>query len=488
MALSEFNKSNLLRLFPCTSEITVASDNSLSVAHLNIRSIANKIDFIINSNLILFDILIFTETFLTQDVPDSLLHIDGFKFYRKDRLGDKSGGGIIFYYKNHISASLLSDPELIDAESLWVKIPDFKSNSSTVISSIYRPPNKNWKLFCDSLIDVIDKINHKENLLCIGDFNINLLDDSYPTNYLKSSLGALDLFVLNKLPTRITDHTESLIDLLVTNNPDAFHNTKTYFEDISDHFIISTSFKFNKIKPQRKLITKRSFKNFNPEAFFNHCKYIPFHHISNIDNLDEKVKFLNSSILEALDLFAPIKTYRVRRTKKPLLSTFIKNAIFFKNHVFKLARNSNDINIWNEYKLIRNETNKLVRNAKSIYYNSKLNEASSNTNQVFKIFRQIVNSSSDNWSLFIDDQKSENINDIVNALNNFFTSSQSNLNELCTVSSPRTDHSTPEFNFTSPSSNIILDLLNKLPSTFNSQLLEIPPAILNISAPILVEP
>src|SRR5215813_3196507 len=204
MALSEFNKSNLLRLFPCTSDITVASDNSLSVAHLNIRSIVNKIDFIINSNLILFDILIFTETFLTQDVPDSLLHIDGFKFYRKDRLGDKSGGGIIFYYKAHISASLLSDLDLNDAESLWVKIPDFKSNSSTIISSIYRLPNKSWKLFCDSLIDVIDKVNQKENLLCIGDFNINLLD-SYPTNYLKSSLGALDLFVLKKLPTRITD-------------------------------------------------------------------------------------------------------------------------------------------------------------------------------------------------------------------------------------------------------------------------------------------
>jgi len=401
----------------------------------------------------------------------------------------KSGGGIIFYYKDHISASILPDLVLLEAESLWVKITDCNSNTSTIISSIYRPPNKNWKLFCDSFIEVIDKLNIKENLVCIGDFNINFLDESYAANYLKSSFKSLNLSVLNKLPTRITDHTESLIDLIVTNNSDIFYNTNTYFEDISDHFIIYTSIKFKKNKPPRKLITKRSFKNFDPDEFFNYCKYIPFHHISDINNLDEKVEFLHSNILKALDLFAPIKTYRVRGTNKPWISTFIKNSIFFKNHAFKIARNSSDINIWNEYKLIRNATNKLVKNAKSIYYNSKLNEADKNSSQIFKIFNQIIkNPSSENWSLFINDQQSENINDIANALNKFFTASQSNLDVSCYIPSTNTNLSLPKFNFTSPSSNSILELLMKLPSSFNSNLLEIPPGILKILAPLIKEP
>src|SRR5215813_4512513 len=133
MTLSEFHKNNLLRFYPCTSDITITPDTNLTVAHLNIRSLTNELDYITNSNLILCDIIIFTETFLSEDIPDSLLYIDGFKFYRKDRSGGKSGGGIIFYYKEHISTSLIPDLDLLDAESLWIKITDLNSNTSIIV-------------------------------------------------------------------------------------------------------------------------------------------------------------------------------------------------------------------------------------------------------------------------------------------------------------------------------------------------------------------
>ena len=225
MSLSAFNKTSLLNWYPSTIDISRQPNQNLAIAHLNIRSIKNKIDYIANSNLILFDMLIFTESFLKEDFPDSLLDIDGFKFIRKDRAGSKPGGGIIFYYKSNISVSVIEDKNLSEAESLWVEIFNQKSKSSIIISAIYRPPSGNIRLFTDSLIDTIDTFNRNSTIVCLGDFNINFLEDSYSSNLLKSAINHLEFSVLNKFPTRVTDNSESLIDLILTNKPDNFFNT-----------------------------------------------------------------------------------------------------------------------------------------------------------------------------------------------------------------------------------------------------------------------
>ena len=47
------------------------------------------------------DILILSETFCTQKVPDSFYNTDGCQLHQKDRMG-KSGGGILVYVNNSI--------------------------------------------------------------------------------------------------------------------------------------------------------------------------------------------------------------------------------------------------------------------------------------------------------------------------------------------------------------------------------------------------
>src|SRR5215813_5336967 len=197
MSLSAFNKTSLLNWYPSTIDISRQPNQNLTIAHLNVRSIKNKIDYIANSNLNLFDIMIFTESFLKEDFPDSLLNIDGFNFIRKDRDGAKPGGGIIFYYKSDISVSVLEDKNLCEAESLRVEIFNKKRNSSIIISSIYRPPNGNTRLFTDSLINTIDALNQNSTIICIGDFNIYYLEDSYSSNLLKTAIDSLEFSILN---------------------------------------------------------------------------------------------------------------------------------------------------------------------------------------------------------------------------------------------------------------------------------------------------
>ena len=72
----------------------------------NVRSLPNKMDELLLLNKINRDLsgsaaLCFTETWLGQSIPDSILHLPSFQLHRADRVteltGKIRGGGICFY-------------------------------------------------------------------------------------------------------------------------------------------------------------------------------------------------------------------------------------------------------------------------------------------------------------------------------------------------------------------------------------------------------
>ena len=63
------------------------------------------------------DILILSETFCTQKVPDSFYNTDGYQLHRKDRMG-KSDSGILVYVNNSLQPKRREDLEADDLEIL----------------------------------------------------------------------------------------------------------------------------------------------------------------------------------------------------------------------------------------------------------------------------------------------------------------------------------------------------------------------------------
>ena len=86
------------------------------------------------------DILILTETFGTDKVPDSFYQIPGYDLERLDRKGKVRGG--IFVYKNskllHKCQNNLESPEV---EVLWTEVYPYKSNCSLLVVVVYRSPS-----------------------------------------------------------------------------------------------------------------------------------------------------------------------------------------------------------------------------------------------------------------------------------------------------------------------------------------------------------
>ena len=104
---------------------------------------------------------------------------------------------------------------------------------------------------------------------------------------LHNILQHFDYSVVNDQPTRITSETSTLIDLVIASMPNTIKCTKTLKLGISDHLLVYASVK-NKIKrPPPKVVTARSYKRFDNEAFRKDVEEAPWAVISVFDDPDD---------------------------------------------------------------------------------------------------------------------------------------------------------------------------------------------------------
>ena len=93
---------------------------SISILHLNIRSIRQKFEFI-KENFLDYDILCFTESHLSEDISTESLLLDNFSVpFRNDR--NNRGGGIFVYINNKILCERMTELVICWDECLWLKI------------------------------------------------------------------------------------------------------------------------------------------------------------------------------------------------------------------------------------------------------------------------------------------------------------------------------------------------------------------------------
>ena len=114
--------------------------NNMKVAHINIRSIRNKIEEV---KLLLyvcrFDILAITETHLNRKISNNQLEIENYKMVRRDRSLGMVGGGCLVYIANHLCFTRLKSFESTDIEGIWLKI--MFDSSAFIVGSMYRQPS-----------------------------------------------------------------------------------------------------------------------------------------------------------------------------------------------------------------------------------------------------------------------------------------------------------------------------------------------------------
>ena len=189
------------------------------------------------------DIFGLCETFLNETVDNDQVHINGFKFERKDRPNTVAypsgkGGGILIYVAEHIDYSRHKEIESSDIESVWIEV-HIKNSKSFLICSVYRPPSSSIE-WCESFSKEIEKaLMLNDEIYIMGDINYDCKDGIYSNATWKNTVELHDLQQVIQSPTRITAHSETIIDHLYVSNTDKLSDISVPCISLSDHYPIA---------------------------------------------------------------------------------------------------------------------------------------------------------------------------------------------------------------------------------------------------------
>ena len=219
------------------------NNKTVSIIHLNISSLAkNKEEFEAYLSLlnIKFDIIGITETKIKYDSkPNYELDINGYTHYSMPSEANK-GGTMIYVHEKHQSIprkdleKIMYKSHHLESTFLEIIVPN---NKNILVGCIYRHPSMELKSFNEDHFKILlNKLNDKKHTFLLGDFNVDLMktdNDSNTTNYFDMLTSAQ--FVPHIIhPTRITNHTKTLIDNIFSNLPN-------FSQGISGNLTLSSS-------------------------------------------------------------------------------------------------------------------------------------------------------------------------------------------------------------------------------------------------------
>ena len=133
------------------------------------------------------------------------------------------------------------------------------SNKKWLLVFVYRPPNNaNKQLFFNEITESLSKaVNNYENILLMGDLNINTLTQTNSNNTANHLTDFCDLFALSNL-VNVKTGTKSVygttLDIMLTNKPRSFYNTSAVTTGLSDcHKLILSCLRahFKRLPPNK---------------------------------------------------------------------------------------------------------------------------------------------------------------------------------------------------------------------------------------------
>lgn len=225
----------------------IKHSDTLSVAHLNVRSIRTGFDEFVNYiHEYGFDVIAITETWLTAGDHNDVFYVPGYRLVRADR--DERGGGVAFYVKKTIRFRIIDID--FDSRNLfeYMNICFKHDNENYLITCIYRPPSQNVTQFVNSVEDFFSQVVPVyDHVIFLGDINIDFLQNSQPKKKLLNIFHSFDLSQIINKPTRINlnQDTESLIDIIVIKNGLDCQESHTIpiSDTITDHNLIYALFR-----------------------------------------------------------------------------------------------------------------------------------------------------------------------------------------------------------------------------------------------------
>jgi hypothetical protein len=274
-------------------------------------------------------------------------------------------------------------------ESLVIEI-SFEKESKWILPLVYKPPPVNNGTFCNELSILLDKCLLKTSNILLGDLNQDLLKPDTHGRALTDVCDVFDMHCLIKEPTCFKD-TPSLLDVMLTTQPQTFTNSGTLETGLSDFHKCTFTVKKGPLPPRKpEFIVYRSYKNFREENFLRDLAAAPLHVSEVFDDVNDCCWVFTQLQMDVMNDHAPFKKKKLRKSEVPFMkkklrksevpfmSGIYRKAIFKKSQLknrYNSCRNS--VN-WELYRKQRNLCTALRRKAVNHYFKERCSGGAKN--------------------------------------------------------------------------------------------------------------
>ena len=332
---------------------------------LNARSIVNKRNEL---NIMVEDIdphiIGITESWATPDISDAELGMTGYVMFRKDRLG-RRGGGVILYIKESIQAyEIKLEKEAECEEAVWCNI--VTGNSTLTVGLVYRSPNISMEEN-EKIHNAIKEVSKRDSII-MGDFNHGHIQWTSLQSTGREDQEFLNLVQDSFLSQHVLEATrgENVLDIVLSSQKEFVDNVKICEPlGCSDHnqihFIIKVKGERNRKIRYRKYFHKGRYKDMR-----EYLAKIDWNNTLKNKTATECWNILKSEIDCVVDKFVPLKKQGKRSKKKHLSKEAIRK-IKYKQMMWKTYRHTGSEEDYSIYKEALNQATAEIRNSKRSY-------------------------------------------------------------------------------------------------------------------------
>ncbi len=307
-------------------------------------------------------VLCVSAIWLQTNTPDAYINIPNYLLYRNDA---GRGGGVCIYIKKELRINVINFllRKQTGVEDLWLSV---QSNMypAVIIGCVYRRSKASADSF-EYLQDVFRLLCvSKNNFYILGDFNNDLLLYRIKLNGIIKNNRLVQLIDIS---TIVATTIATLLDIIITNNPDLVLENVVVPNLISDHDLIGITINITKPRKQPVSKTFRHLRNYNKDILCNliMSEHHSFNKILETDNVNLQVDLFNEIFIKCLNLCVPVVTKEIRRPYTPWLTDELRDVINKKNAIHNdLKRDRANLLLLEQFKNVKKQVNSLIRSAK----------------------------------------------------------------------------------------------------------------------------
>lgn len=414
------------------------------VGHINVRSLVGKMaavrSLLCGGDLTFFALCI-SETWLDGEIPSSVCAVPNYTFVRHDRCG--RGGGVGIYLFSHVKYEVLNIPmgDSFDLEFIAMKVVFNKKQFGLVV--FYRPPNStatNISAFED-IIMYFNSVGVMDFIL-LGDLNINLLKNSVLTKRFNDLLNIYNCVQHIKSPTRVTDCSESLIDVVITNIEMVVLRSDVSDFCVADHNLIYCC--LNVTCNANSSLTKivRHYSDIDFDEFYNDASQIDWSQLYFTADLDVKVDLFNSAVLGLFNKHAPpvVMRFKSNKKSKPWFTHTLKKMRTLVRNAWSRFKRSGEVCHRHYFCQLRNVYNAALASERRVFFRDSLSASSNDSKSLWSQLKK-WDVHSKTRDLCLDPSLQD-----VESINNFFLDSVPKINS-CLQNIASINRLSPETSF-----------------------------------------